>query len=440
MRKLLVALSLLLLAAGAMMMVGVSTEPAWTTASDEARTSFEEGLAARMKYYHPEAKELFERAVELDPEFAAAKLYLSFYEQDWERRQELRDELGGAPLDRLTARERFLVEFHSAMWDRDLERALEIGRSYVESHPRDPFGLSHLADLFWEEQDWEEAARLYRELLDIAPNWVTAQNRLGYIALAQGRFEEAEEHFKTYQYIAPDQANPHDSMGELLVLLGRYEEARRSFERALEIHPDFCSTYQHMLDLVVMQGDLELGETILQRAGAHCSERMVETLRCALLIWEDFLRGQAERVWQEERAECRRVMGEHNFLLHRTAATTGRLEIAEQAERELERRIDAAEEAHHVRLDFPRALLLHMRGTRMLTQGEYEAAVEAFREADDRLLYWGEGQGILKLYNQLNLAFAQEKLGRTEASERTLERIAAVNPRFAATYPNSVHM
>lgn len=440
MRKALVALSFVLVAAGAMMMVGLSTEPSWTTDSEEARKTFEEGLAARMKYYHPEARELFETAVELDPDFAAAKLYLSFYEQAWEHKLRLREELRTTDLDRLEPRERFLIEFHAALWDRDLERALEIGRAYVEAHPTDPFGLTHLADLFWQEQDWEAAASTYRDLLEIAPNWVTAQNRLGYIALAQGRFEKAEEHFTTYQYIAPDQANPHDSMGELLVLLGRYEEARRSFERALEIHPDFCSTYQHLLDLVIMQGDIAAGEEILARAAAHCSERMVETLGCALVIWEDFLSDSPERVWGEERADCRRLMGEHNFLLHRTAATTGRLEVAEKAERELERRIEAAEEAHHVRLEYPRALLHHMRGTRLLTQERWAEASEAFQEADRRLLYWGEGQGILKLYNQLNLAYAQEKMGREEASKRTLERVAQVNPRFAATYPHSIHM
>lgn len=440
MKRALVPLSILLLGAAAMMMVGISRRSEWSTDSKDAYRAFEQGLAARMKYYTPEARERFEEALASDPHFAAAKLYLSFYEEDWERRQQLQEELRDVPLDSLTERERFLLRFHEALWNRDLQAALAIGRAYVGEHPEDPFGLTNLAGLFWEKQDWSEAEKLYRELLEIAPNWVTAQNRLGYIALAQGRFEDAEEHFTTYHYIAPDQANPHDSMGELLVLLGRYDEARQAFERALQIRPDFCGTYQHMLDLVVMRGDIEDGEAILARAAEHCSARMVETLGCALRIWEDFLHGRAEHVWSAEREECRRVMGEHNFLLHRTAAMTGRLDIAEHAEQELERRLDAAEEAQHLRLDYPRALLSHMRGARLVAQGRYEQAAAAFREADERLLYWGEGQGILKLYNQLNLAYALEKLGRHDESQRTLERVERVNPSFAATYPRSVAM
>lgn len=438
MKRLLIPILLLLVVAGAMMMATLAQQADWTTDSSAALRRFEAGLESRMKYYHDEAREHFEAAVELDPDFAAAKLYLHFHVFDHGQRERLRDELRQVDLAQLTPRERFLLEFHIAEWDRDFDCARQVGLAYVEEHPEDPFGLATLADLFWAEQDWNEAERLYRELLDVAPNWVTAQNRLGYIALARGRFEDAEEQFEIYYYIAPDQANPHDSMGELLVLLGRYEEARREFEAALEIRPDFCDTYQHLIDLILMDGKPEQGEEILARAAEHCSPRMVESLRCSVVIWDDFMAGDSERVWSDERRDCRQQMGEYHFLLHRTACQTGRLKTAERAERGLQRRIEAAEEAQHVRLDFPRALLLHMQATRLLTEGDFEAAAAAFAEADDLLLYWGEGQGILKLYNRMNLAYAQQRAGRTEESERTLEKVRRVNESFASSYPASV--
>jgi hypothetical protein len=131
-------------------------------------------------------------------------------------------------------------------------------------------------------------------------------------------------------------------------------------------------------------------------------------------------------------------MGEYHFLLHRTACETGRLEVAERAERGLRRRLEAAEEAEHVRLDFIRALLFHMEGTRMLTEKRYQEAAAAFQEADRMLLYWGEGQGILKLYNRMNLAWAQEQLGLEAESRETLAEVSAVNAPFAASYPGSV--
>ena len=438
MKTLVLILLILALVGGAAMMLMPSGEREWSTDSEQALEEFEAGLAARMKYYASDARDHFANAAAADPEFAAARLYLSFYEHKWDEKKQIQEGLREVDLSTLTPRERFLLEFHIAEWDRDLPAAKEIGEQYVEDHPHDPFGLATLADLYWAQQDWDESERLYDELLDIAPNWVTAQNRLGYIALARGQFEEAEEHFRSYNYIAPDQANPHDSMGELLVLLGRYGEAREAFERALAIRPDFCNAYQHLVDVSLMEGRPEDGEAALERAAEVCSPRMIETLRCSLIIWHDFMTGNSDQVWTEERSHCREVMGEYHFLIHRTACLTDQLKLAERAERGLERGIEAAEEARHVRLDYPRGLLLHMQGTRLLAEKRYEEAAEAFAAADSLLYYWGEGQGILKLYNQMNLAWAQEKLGMEEESTRTLERVRRVNEPFAASYPESV--
>jgi tetratricopeptide (TPR) repeat protein len=207
------------------------------------------------------------------------------------------------------------------------------------------------------------------------------------------------------------------------------------FERALEIRPDFCGTYQHLIDAVLMEGRPELGEPIIDQAAEHCGDRMASRLRCSLAIWSDFVSGDSETIWSDDREECRNELGNYNFLLHRTAITTGRLKIAQRTERGLKLGIEAAEMAEHIRLDFPRALLHHMEGTRLLAAGAYEDAVEAFTKADDKLLYWGEGQGVLKLYNQMNLARAYERADQPEAAEKVLARVRAVNPSFAALYP-----
>jgi tetratricopeptide (TPR) repeat protein len=437
MKKLLIAVALIALAGGAMMMV-IGTGTDWTTDSQEALREFESGLESRMKYYNSEAAKHFANAVELDPEFLAAKLYLSFHEEQWDRREALQAELREADLTRLTTREQFLVRFYIAQWDRDFDEARRLAEQYTKDNPGDAYGLHVLSELMWREQDFDEAERIYGEILEIDPNWAMAQNRLGYIALARGRFDEAEELFVTYNYIAPDQANPHDSMGELLVLVGRYEEAREQFERALELRPDFCNSHLHLIDLVLMQGNPEEAEPIIQRAAAHCGDRMASMMRCSVAIWKEFLEGEPENVWSDEQEDCRRMLGDYNFIVHRTACLTDRIRIAEKAERQLQRGIEAAEQAEHMRLDFPRALLLHMKGTRLSAQQEWEEAIELFQKADDMLLYWGEGQGILKLYNQVNLAYAQERAGLTDEAARTIARVEAVNPVFASHYPEEM--
>ena len=76
-----------------------------------------------------------------------------------------------------------------------------------------------------------------------------------------------------------------------------------------------------------------------------------------------------------------------------------------------------------------------MKGVRKAIEGSYSEAVELLRKADDEFFYWGEGQGILKLYNRLHLAFTLEQSGSKRGAEATLAAVRAVNPRFAEIYP-----
>jgi tetratricopeptide (TPR) repeat protein len=211
---------------------------AWTTSSPAALAAFEAGLDARMRFYIADAADNFRKALELDPQFAAAKVQLADLSRDGDERKRLRQELETTDLSRLNERERFLVELTRGKRE---EVPARVAR-YLADHPREPWGLFVAAGQTWDREEFDSAAELYKRLLEVDPNWVLARNNLGYMAMAQARFAEAEEQFRTYAYVAPDQANPHDSLGELLSLLGRYEEARSELERALAIRPDFCAS------------------------------------------------------------------------------------------------------------------------------------------------------------------------------------------------------
>ena len=75
----------------------------------------------------------------------------------------------------------------------------------------------------------------------------------------------------------------------------------------------------------------------------------------------------------------------------------------------------------------------------MAAAGDFSAAAERFRKADEDLIYWGEGLGIMKLYNRLALAWVLEKSGDLEASNRIVEKVRAVNPFFAEAYHGIGH-
>jgi tetratricopeptide (TPR) repeat protein len=431
MRRLLIILALLLLVAGGVMLMARRTVPDWTTDSPEALAALERGLDAQMKFYGYEAKRGYQEAIELDPDFVAAKVMVLLRSYGWQDKQELVEQLRAADLDHLTDRERFLVRYVLARNDGDDESANRILEDFFEAHPNDPYPLSMYSNRAWEERDWEKAERYYRRLLELDPNWVSAQNHLGYMAMAQGRFDEAEQLFETYQFIAPDQANPHDSMGELLTALGRYDEAAAALEKALEVKPDFCASYEHLFALATLAGNGVAYPEIVARSREHCGERSAEVMGCFAELWTDYMQRDFDAPWGEDREACRKIYVRESFLLHRLAVLTGRDETA----RELEELTAKRSKKGGMESAISEGFLLHMKGVRALAAGEHERAASYLSKADRLLLYWGQGPAILKMFNQMALAAALEGAGKQEKAEAVLAKVRQVNPRFADSYP-----
>jgi len=84
----------------------------WTTVSAEALREFEAAMEAQTKLYKLEAKAHLDKALELDPDFVIAKLQFQEYAygDEKERGKRLLEEALAADLDRLTPRERLMVE------------------------------------------------------------------------------------------------------------------------------------------------------------------------------------------------------------------------------------------------------------------------------------------------------------------------------------------
>jgi tetratricopeptide (TPR) repeat protein len=429
-----IAIAALVVLAGGMMLMARTSRSEWTTSSKEALREFQLGREAQMKLYFQEARDHYAKAVELDPDFVVARMVMTEYGEDKEALEPLVAELRELDLRRLNERERFLVRRHLARHDEQPEEVERLLTEFRAAAPNDPYGLAAYSARLWEQQDWERAEEAYQRLLEADPNWVIAQNHLGYMAMARGQFAEAENLFTTYRFIAPDQANPHDSMGELMTLLGRYEEARRELEEAIRIRPDFCYSYMHLLDIAILEGRPYEAYPILERAEEHCEEEWVDRERCDVTLWSDFLAGDLDSPWREERRECVEKIGSTNFLIHRMAAGTGRWEEALAIEEALSEQIGEMEITTRVEGKARIGMLHHMKGVRLLAQGEIEAAIEEFREADTSLFYWGESQGILKLFNRLNLAAALEEAERPAEAQATIEGVRKVNSPFADAF------
>lgn len=422
----------------AVSLVALPRTAAWTTSSDEAVSEFLAGVEAQQKLYQADAAIHFERAVELDPDFVIAKMFLAdtCRENDKERATKLIDEVLATPIDRLTARERLFVERLRALADHRLEDAAALVDAYLDDHPDDPYVLYIKAMRLWNSGELELAERLNRRLIEIEPNWVIAYNQLGYLAMIQGRFVEAEEYFTSYRFVAPDQANPHDSLGELYLIQGRYDEAIESFDRALEIRPDFMASYGHLALAMIMLHRFDDARDVAARLSRIEGVPAVslQSLNCSI----DLAELEATERWQDivaRRDDClpEAQPGYTTIAIHRAALLTGAGELAVTIEDEVQAGLE--KQGKELKSMYGSdSGLLHMRAVRLAVAGDLSAAADLFTRVDEELSYREAGIGLFKLINRLVLTEVRFAHGQDAEAHKLLSQVRAVNPKLVEDF------
>ncbi|MEM6794035.1 MAG: tetratricopeptide repeat protein [Acidobacteriota bacterium] len=437
-----VAAAAVAVAAGILTLVAVVREPKaeWTTSSPTALEAYELGVDELAKYYEADAATHFERALELDPDFAAAKLQLllvkSMSSAEHERRAR---ELAEIETDALQPRERFLLEYWGARFEGQPARAAEILDAFLELYPEDPWAMMSRCSDAWEAEDWPRAEACYESLIDLHPNWVQAQNRLGLVAMAQGRFERAEERYRTYRFIAPDQAAPWDALGQLQAVRGEYEGAERSFRHALEVKGDFCDARWHLFLLYTYTGRLEEAAVELEiiEGAESCADLSRWGLVCSRKAWMRYLGGDLEGAVETLDAACLEQRGGFDFVAHRLALASADLETARTLEVALEERLRVKREQGDFYLyytNFLRGTGLHLTGMRHLMLGDLAKACGELEASDELLLFWGIHRGFFKLFNLKKLADCRAAAGDSVGADAVRAELERINPRFLAEY------
>jgi len=284
-----------------------------TTASVEAFRFYSQGMDAARNLRYPDARELFQRAVDLDPKFAAAWFELAGVHY------RIGDRAAGDRyrartlelIDRLPERTRMFVQAMEARDAGDRDKAIARLEELVQRYPDAENAWVVLANMIGSKGDRVAALAVAERGIKALPNTGGLHNLHGYQLLHLGRYAEALRAFETYERLAPREPNPLDSQGEAYLLSGNPQRALEKYAQVIAIDPRFVNAYSGRAWAFAMLGrypeavaELERAETGMRQANAP--RNRVHYLK-AYLLSRAGRYADADREIAAGRAEAARV-------------------------------------------------------------------------------------------------------------------------------------
>ena len=235
-----------------------------TTDSPEAYKYYSEAEKYENGGDKRKAIQLYERAVELDPEFASAYLSMAvayfnlglrseankFYQRAFELK------------DRISDRERYLAEAEFyGISEKTYDKAIEAFNKVLDLYPDDTWGNGDLGWLYWSIEEWDKAIERYEvRIKDRNDDSVSTYGMLSIVYRAKGQYDKATEVLEYYLKNFPENVGIHELLAMNYLCLGKHELALREADRSFFLDSTYYSTYLEKGAIYYCQGDMAKAE------------------------------------------------------------------------------------------------------------------------------------------------------------------------------------
>lgn len=210
------------------------------------------------------ARELFQKAIDLEPSYPAAWAGLADAEYVLVANQN-----GGTP-------DGFVRAKAAA------QRALELDESLAEAH-------ASLGIVNWAyDRSWPEAERQYKRAIELNPNYATAHQFYGLGLSSQGYFEEAITEERRAVELDPFSQVLINNLGRVLYYARRYDEAIRVERSAIAAEPNYIFHHRILgLALLAQRHDREALDALRdQRLGYEFPQATVDLVSVYVRLGE----------------------------------------------------------------------------------------------------------------------------------------------------------
>jgi non-specific serine/threonine protein kinase len=203
------------------------------TINSEAYDYYLRGLDYHLDTYDIDlwqiAQQMYEKAIELDPQFAAAYARISNIHSD-------------------------MYWFYYDRSETRLEKSLEAIEKAEKFDPN--LYILHTAKGWYYYHgflDYDKALKEFYRSLEEQPNDEDAYMGIASVLRRQGKIEESVAMFEKSIAMNPRSSLNYDQLGETLFLLRRYDDARKYLERSISMAPDDAVAYPFLAWTLVLQ-------------------------------------------------------------------------------------------------------------------------------------------------------------------------------------------
>jgi eukaryotic-like serine/threonine-protein kinase len=213
-----------------------------TTSSMEAYRYYAAGIEQNQRSRYLDALPLFERAIQVDPNFALAYVKMAVASGNIGRSNE-RDEYAKKALalvDRLSPRERFYIEGY--YYSNDLYRTTQAISAYekaIELYPDHSASRNNLAVILMRLDQNERAIEHFNVLRERGFEFPGTAGNHAAALVAMDRGAEAVQHLVDYTGRFPSVEAGYLYLGMTYQAINRLDEAKAALERALALRPEF---------------------------------------------------------------------------------------------------------------------------------------------------------------------------------------------------------
>jgi tetratricopeptide (TPR) repeat protein len=223
-----------------------------TTQSLQAYDYFLKGKEAYNLKYWEDAKKNMGKALEIDPTFALAYVYLAWANyntgDDKARNETIKKAMAFS--NKTSQKDRLYLEAGYALFiKQDLEKHEALLEELIQKYPDEKWAVHYLGDFLRTYRgDLLGAYNQFKKWLALDPQDANAINHLINVSLLMRDLEKAAEYIKMHDAVAPPEAFNSFLQARMYAMMGQLDKAIAKNKEALEIRPDF----QDSLELFIL--------------------------------------------------------------------------------------------------------------------------------------------------------------------------------------------